>query len=57
MPGKIPVLSIMEAGGVAVEKRELGAVVVDVRVDIVLLSHARHSAVIEEPYESERVLQ
>ena len=39
--GEIPVFSVAEAGGVAVEKSELGASAVQIGVNVVLLGHCR----------------
>ena len=47
--GEIPVITAVETSGVAVEKSELCAVVVQIGVDVVLLRDRGELAVVEEP--------
>src|SRR5258705_10584005 len=46
---EIPVIDIPEPPGVAIEKSKLCAVIVQVGVDVVLLSDARKASVVKQP--------
>jgi len=46
---EIPVGEVVEASGVAVEKEELSALLVQIGVDIVVLTDCGEPSVIEEP--------